>query len=289
MAQAKTVAKPSIKLEKITPAMASKLLEHNFAGQRRLSKGAIAKLVDDIRSGTFALTGDTIKIDINGKVIDGQHRLHAIMQAGKPVELFVARNVATDAYATLDQGRKRSLGDYLHSKGVSYEPVVAAAITRIDGFIRSGGRLDQHTASSQSINRLIELFETEHDVISWAPQAHRLGVMFRFSAGTWCALLYLASLTKAEDVDFFVERLLSGEELSDGDPILLLRNALLHRLTVRRDRRMSNEHYTSLVIRAWNAYARGETLGLLKGSVKGKHVELFDPHGILADRWLSQD
>src|SRR5712692_3591943 len=59
-----------------------------------------------IQRGEWQLTGEAIKLDDEGRVRDGQNRLHAIVQAGIPVRSVVARGVSEDAFKVMDSGRR---------------------------------------------------------------------------------------------------------------------------------------------------------------------------------------
>ena len=61
-----------------------------------------------IQRGEWQLTGEAIKLDDEGRVRDGQNRLHAIVQAGTPVRSVVARGVSEDAFDVMDTGRSRN-------------------------------------------------------------------------------------------------------------------------------------------------------------------------------------
>ncbi len=63
--------------KEVTPFMAAKLLENNQVNRKR-SEGHIKFLAKQMSAGNFKLTGETVKISTDGKLLDGQHRLHAI-------------------------------------------------------------------------------------------------------------------------------------------------------------------------------------------------------------------
>ena len=67
---------------KVTPHLASKWLQKNSCN-RPLSQNTVYRYADAILSGEWKLNGDTIRFDSNGTLIDGQHRLHACVKAGK--------------------------------------------------------------------------------------------------------------------------------------------------------------------------------------------------------------
>jgi hypothetical protein len=103
-------------LEIITPAKAAEYLTHN-TGNRNLRVKASQKIARDIVTGKWQLTHQAIAFDRNGRLIDGQHRLSAIIIANMPVEMYVARYDAVmgDTLAIpIDEGLKRATYELLH-------------------------------------------------------------------------------------------------------------------------------------------------------------------------------
>jgi len=104
---------------KITPKMAMDLLEHNTLN-RPLSDGHVKRLAQQIIDGKWKYNGDTIKVSKDGAILDGQHRLWAVIEAKRPIETVIIRGIARDAFATIDTTRRlRSGGDVLALNGVT--------------------------------------------------------------------------------------------------------------------------------------------------------------------------
>lgn len=97
-------------IEKITPAMAGKMLEHN-KNNRQIRWNHVKRIATDIILGHWQVTHQGIAFDDKGNLIDGQHRLHAIIESCTPVEMSVTRNCKTSSFAILDQGIMRNASD----------------------------------------------------------------------------------------------------------------------------------------------------------------------------------
>ena len=78
-------------------------------------------------------------------------------------------------------------------------------------------------------------------------------------------MLYCMAAIDRDRTVNFAERLASGEDLTIGNPILILREMLLSDLSA--PRRMPQRHQAELVIRAWNAYHAGDELRYLRGTL----------------------
>lgn len=99
----------------VTPVMAKAMLEKN-ENNRPISRQVVTMMARDIKSGNWTASTDCIAFDTNGVLINGQHRLSAIIMANTPVELDIKYGVPHDAI--IDKGRTRSTGDSLYMRGV---------------------------------------------------------------------------------------------------------------------------------------------------------------------------
>lgn len=112
---------PSNNLVKIivTPEDAAQLLEAN-GSNRPLNEQHVKRIARQITDGKWRFNGDTIKISATNDILDGQHRLWAIIEAKMPVETIVVRGIEPDAFSTIDTIRKsRSGSDVLALIGVT--------------------------------------------------------------------------------------------------------------------------------------------------------------------------
>lgn len=114
--------------ELITPDIARTYLGLNFATNRNVVKAILRRYVDDMKAGLWRFeASDPIRFDINGQLIDGQHRLHAVIKSGVPNYFLVVRGVPTDVVHTLDTGKSRSPGDALKIRGYANSVLLASA------------------------------------------------------------------------------------------------------------------------------------------------------------------
>lgn len=128
---------------KITPTVAAEMLEGNTEVNRPIRQLHLAKLVSDMTTGFWdANNGETLKFkspkngDKYGTLVDGQHRLQAIIQSGKTFSLPCLIGVSEDAFNTLDSGSSRTFGDILQQKGVTSSNSIAAAVLAVEQFYR---------------------------------------------------------------------------------------------------------------------------------------------------------
>jgi len=116
-ASAKPSLAPRVVPMLITPTMASNWLENANNRNRPVSQAAVDRYARDMRAGRWRLTHEGIAFDPSGVLLDGQHRLWAIVYAETPVEMHVWFDVATDSLMVIGGGRGRSLVDHLRLGG----------------------------------------------------------------------------------------------------------------------------------------------------------------------------
>lgn len=97
-------------VETITPQTALEMLKTNI-GNRPVRSAVVKRLAGIIRRGEWEISHQGIAFDANGRLLDGQHRLLAISEAGIACAVMVTRNVPTKSFRVMDQGARRSLAD----------------------------------------------------------------------------------------------------------------------------------------------------------------------------------
>lgn len=101
------------KIVTITPEEAVHMLETNGCN-RPLNDQHVRRIARQIMDGKWRFNGDTIKISTGNDILDGQHRLWAIIESKTPVQTVVVRGIEPEAFATIDTLRKpRSGSDVL--------------------------------------------------------------------------------------------------------------------------------------------------------------------------------
>jgi hypothetical protein len=95
----------------ITPEIAKNILNEGNYDNRNIRKGHVQNLASRILRGEWKLTPQGIILHTSGRLLDGQHRLLAIVQADTPVTTTVFTVSDESVFKTLDQGAKRSMAD----------------------------------------------------------------------------------------------------------------------------------------------------------------------------------
>ena len=255
----------SVKVERrqVTPEYAKQLLGRNDIN-RSLSDRWVSFYSQQMREGEWRDTTDTIKLAPDGTVLDGQHRLSAVVAYGKPVWMWLAFNVDRDSFTVLDTGRRRSAADVVAIAGHKYATglsAVAGAILRSpDGkWSRDksiGSKANTHTAILEFITENPSI----HEVVSYA---YNVTGRFRFGVTVSLvgALYWHFSRKHQKKADEFFESLCEGIDLSKDHPIRRLRERLMRDAGDRTKLLPSDK--AALFVYAWNAYRQNRDMAQL--------------------------
>lgn len=216
-------------LKVITPKDAEKLLGRNTIN-RSVRPRRVDQYAKQIVNGQWQVTGEAIKVATDGTLLDGQHRLLAVIKSGIPTAFFVIDGLDPEVFKVLDSGLTRSGGDALSGIGFSDSKEVAA-ISKLVICVQAG--VNPHNteyASLISRTDIINFASTNRDLLTKAMKHAR--VVHRQLAGSmtaWGALYVLCSLAHDDDgarAEDFINTVSEGANLSVGDPRLALRNWL---------------------------------------------------------------
>lgn len=93
--------------ENITPELA-KLYLSNQRNNRNVLQSHVKNIVKDMVEGRWKDEADPIKFTASGQLIDGQHRLNAVVVADRSQKFVVLRGYTDDSMGVLDIGKPRS-------------------------------------------------------------------------------------------------------------------------------------------------------------------------------------
>jgi len=89
-------------VETITPETARRYLDAS-TGNRPLRASKIESLSERLRSGAWIIGDQAITFDVNGRLINGHHRLTACVATGVPFKTFVTRGLPPESYYIIDE------------------------------------------------------------------------------------------------------------------------------------------------------------------------------------------
>lgn len=268
-----TKTRPAVttSVEIVTPEMASAWLDTNHAN-RRLRRTFVTQLARAILRGEWLLNGETIKFDRDGSLLDGQHRLSAIVEADKSIPLTIVRGLDHAAQETVDIGAKRSMADMLKMRGEASATSLASTLRLLVNY-EQRETFKFPPEAHPTAQQMFDLLERQPDIRSSIPTGKRVRDSVGIPQSIAGALDYLFGLVHREDADAFVQDLVTGANLSETDPIFALRRYMNGNRG--NSQGVSLPVLGALIIKTWNAWQRGDEVRLLTYKPGGKTREPY--------------
>jgi hypothetical protein len=236
-----TVAKPStsaaeLKGEKIsgircefiqvTPDIAQSWLKANHKN-RALREDQVKTYARDMASDNWLITHQGIAFNDKDELIDGQHRLSALIRANKTVLMLVTFGLPSKLLGkkvttrdAVDRGAIRTIADQLsleHDlKDANNVTGVCAALARI---------WSSRRVRKISVSQTLEIFALYKESVTFVVN-NRSKIGALKSKGVLGAVAFAHAVEK-EKVEQLFRQLATGENLSGDNPILQLRNFLM--------------------------------------------------------------
>jgi len=242
-------------LKTITPEIAAEMLEANKSN-RPLTESNVAGLVKEIKGGRWKVNGDMIRFSDSNIIIDGQHRLHAVVRSGITIQSWVMNGLPSDVFDTIDVGKRRSAADTLGCRGEKNACRMGAALIMIDKYMT--GRVEK---SVQYSNTEVEVLLGKYPDVRKS-----LMIMINGKSLLLPSVLdschYLFSKKDPVMTEVFMEKIFKGVGLEEGDPWYVLRERLLTNSIA--NAKLSKAFMMALCIKAWNAARQGKRITKLQ-------------------------
>lgn len=259
---------PTIGVETITPEKATEYLARN-THNRNIRDKYVDTLARDMIAGNWKFNGASIAFDENGVLSDGQHRLTAITRAGVAIDALVVRGVVQGAQDTMDAGVKRTFGDVLKLRGEKNANSLAATVKLVATW---DAGLRRKPSGSFSNTELLAALDAHPTVRASSDIGREVSGRCGLTGAPLGLCHHLFSGISGEDAEFFFGRLADGVNLSDTSPIYRLREVSV---------KFAGATYSPwaeqipIIIKAWNAFRRGDEIKLLRYSRGGARPESF--------------
>lgn len=258
-----------IEIVTVTPEVAKELLALNIGNFRRPDKSRIAHYAKAIIDDKWELTGDSIKITDN-ILIDGQHRLLAVIEAGKPIQTAIAWDVAQTG-KHLDRGKPRTIGQWLQHSGHKDANSVAAIARLAIMHDHKAWKLTSFSIRSHTDDEVIDYANAYKNEIYSAIKVTR-GTRWLLPSAISGAIAHLGSnksiITDDMLTFWFWSRISEPSDVSVGDPVFALRERLV-KSKAQATQKLSLLHVRWLSTIAWNKTVRGESARILRVTMTG--------------------
>ncbi len=246
------------------------MLERNTLN-RPLNDQHVKRISKQISEGKWRFNGDTIKFSKSKEILDGQHRLWAVIEAKIPIKTAVIYGIEAEAFATIDTLRKpRSGADVLALHGATrYRQYTSAALQWLLRWQR--GTIETYQKPSNRIeNSDIEMMYRDNPGIERAIERVRnlRGVVSPALIGFFYYVVSNRSPELAERMVFTLE---NPAGISINDPFFRLRMYFTSESAQRKEAVMT----IALMIKATNAAFYNQDMRILKWQSQGVKPEPF--------------
>lgn len=253
--------------EKVTPELAKDLLTLN-TDNRPIKDTTVKRYTEDMKAGEWAFTGESIGISNEGKLLNGQHRLLAIINSGTTQVFHLQSGLEPKTFNKMDIGKLRSAGDTLAMQGFTNYGIVAT-IVRYVTMYNAGMLADYITGNNKTkfSNQELADYATglNRDLLqNSATAASKYYARMKFmDTTTFGPLMYIFHKINSEDMYNFFDMLASGDGIGvdNYSPIYVLRNKLLN--STMSGSKITPRHKFAVIIKAWNAFRQHKTVKIL--------------------------
>lgn len=252
----------NFKKEFITPARAQEYLQANI-NNRMVRRPVVSRYANDIVNGRWKEdTAEAIKIAKSGLVLDGQHRLHAIVKAGLGVWVHVATGLEETVFDVLDTNSPRNASDTFKVKGIKSETSLPSIIQFAELLKKGKNSGDKAMRGTNAL--LLEQYyadanfwdEVSRQTRSWYLSFAR--ILQPSIIGGLYAFLSKMDNEKAYD---FCNQLATGQDISNST-IALLRTKLMQ--DKMNSKKMPQTLKIAFILKTWNYYITGKTVEFLR-------------------------
>lgn len=256
----------NFELRTITPDDAAKLLERN-THNRNLRTNRAEQYASDMRAGRWVLTPNTIDLAADGTLLNGQHRLWAVVLSGKTQDFYFATDLDPAVQSVTDIGVGRTASDMLSLSAGAKNSAHCASAASVVLRYEETPNLVWSTAIVPSKTRILEWVldnPSIHDATADGARVTKRNVNINRSA--WCALAFLVrrDSSSPEMWGDFTEGVCSGANLAEGDGRLALRNWMSGGRATSLSGPWAQQHRLAIYIKAWNAFAKDAPVKILR-------------------------
>ncbi|AGH32180.1 hypothetical protein VPHG_00113 [Vibrio phage 11895-B1] len=250
-----------VSLETITPEKAEIYLSHNMSN-RKVDKSRVERYAKDILSGAWLNNGESLKFSLSGELIDGQHRLSAIIKAGVAVEMLVIKGLSDESRYTVDTAKPRTGADVLcihNGASKSLAATINQAIALHDKYTK--GVVDSAGNTKLTNQQVLAYYDKHEHLIKESVAYMEANFNSRNGLIATAELLFLIMLFSEidkETMDIFLTKVIKGHGIFSGEVETHLREILLSNRAS--NRKMTRRQRLNTIFKCWNSVRKGRSI-----------------------------
>ena len=251
----------------ITPELAKNILENNNIN-RKVVKANLSFLTREMKDGRFVYNGESIIISSLNNLMDGQHRLMAIIASGKSIYMNLVQGVEEIAMATIDTGATRTAGSVFSIANVSSSNNMASMVKRIMEKIDTERITDSSGTIKLSNQELLDFYNNDSErllsMFGFCNNLYQTNIKFSTPA-LLSAYLYLFSL-EDKRAKSFIRELITGNRETESNAVIKLRDKMINnKISVNK---YSKTYERDLIIYTWRKYIDGKDISHFSKKIK---------------------
>lgn len=264
---------PEVEWETITPDVAQDYLATNHELNRNYIKALADRYAADMTAGQWRAVGDPIQFDRLGHLINGQHRLRALIRTGIAQKFLVVRGIDPEDFSVIDTGRARRPQDMLKIMGYPQTALLGGTARTLLHI--KAGPLTFRGRNQVTHSEILALVERHPHLIECCSRSRPLrGIR----PSLLVAFNYIGRFLTpyAGEADAFIEVFNTGIPSYDGDPAHLWREKILRERTAS-GRMYHSKGFTLLAMaHVWNLFVERRKVQALRfpDRVEIKDLEL---------------
>lgn len=228
---------PHCTLEFITPEQAKNWLDYNNEDNyRKFYPQLVQRYIKDIENGLWSLTTDGVGFETGTlQLCNGQHRLSAVVEAGKGQWFWVMRDLPEGAPSnpSYDTGKKRDLTQHLAHDHIANAALVSSSTRMLWRLKVSGsaGYKRSADATEALLSQVVDGAPSIVDMVQLTAVRGRIATPSVVTAWAWLAMFENPKLCM-ECLDIFSDR----TEAFTTHPFVKLREMILRMKADKRQR-----------------------------------------------------
>ena len=151
---------------RLTPEIAAEWLGTMPEYQRKPSPQVVAEYAADMENGRWVEgTGDAIRFNKQGQMIDGQHRCLAVIESGCTILVTVIEGLDNEVYMVLDRGKKRTAANTVNGGNANNRAAIAKAVIALNNGVSNAQIIDGNASKREHPISATEVaeFANEHE------------------------------------------------------------------------------------------------------------------------------
>lgn len=249
----------------VTPEMAARWLDANVVN-RRIRESKVIQYASDMAAGRWTHSNDAICFAPDGTLLNGQHRLTAVVRSGATIVMLIIHGMPSHSMATMDAGIARTAADALGFAGEMNSHLLAS--TARQAIIYTDGRIYQDTkvqavSHSEILDFVADNPEIRHSVsVIGGIRSHIDAPPTPLALTHWI----VAARAGTAVTDHFFHQLAHRTNEPRGSAVLAIDSRLRE---IKRNRaKVTTRALVYMLVKGWNYYAADKRVSSITLSSK---------------------